>query len=393
MTALGTSCSQSTSGPPVKPRRDRYVDTMNARHALRSWLIIVTAIPALLAAAKHRGISHQLFVELEELSRIVDIAYCVGNPGLGIGKPFSCWGRCDEFPNFELVTTFSSGHLNGDSCGYIALAHEPSRRLIVSFRGSYSLANIIADLSTAPSAYVPWPGSPGAAECANCSIHSGFAQAWNVTSSLITSYIQELRMQYPGYQLVLVGHSLGGAVAGLAGLDFEARGWEPTITTFGEPRIGNIGFVSYLDSRFGLATNMTTETARYRRVTHAGDPVPVLPFEEWGYRSHAGEIHISKARLYPEPHDVWHCIGDRDPDCIADEDTSVLSSGYDSASRGQQLLPDMSTQKRAHLWELVSRHRDYFWRLGLCFPGSDPGNWVGHPYPSVRHGDCIIDCH
>ena len=50
-----------------------------------------------------RNISTTLFAELEELSRVVDIAYCVGAAGIGIQKPFTCLGRCAEFPNFELV--------------------------------------------------------------------------------------------------------------------------------------------------------------------------------------------------------------------------------------------------------------------------------------------------
>ena len=47
-------------------------------------------------------ISPTLFRELEELSRIVDISYCVGVAG--ISKPFQCASRCDEFEGFELVT-------------------------------------------------------------------------------------------------------------------------------------------------------------------------------------------------------------------------------------------------------------------------------------------------
>lgn len=50
------------------------------------------------------SISVELFAELEELSRIVDISYCVGTAGLGIQKPFSCASRCGEFESFELVT-------------------------------------------------------------------------------------------------------------------------------------------------------------------------------------------------------------------------------------------------------------------------------------------------
>lgn len=43
----------------------------------------------------------RLFEQLEEASRIADIAYCV--PAPGIYKPFQCAGRCREFQGFELV--------------------------------------------------------------------------------------------------------------------------------------------------------------------------------------------------------------------------------------------------------------------------------------------------
>lgn len=51
-----------------------------------------------------RGVSKELFADLEELSRIVDISYCVGLTGTGIQKPFECLSRCHEFGGFELVT-------------------------------------------------------------------------------------------------------------------------------------------------------------------------------------------------------------------------------------------------------------------------------------------------
>jgi hypothetical protein len=52
----------------------------------------------------NRNISVELFADLEELSRIVDISYCVGATGTGIQKPFLCASRCQDFPHFELVT-------------------------------------------------------------------------------------------------------------------------------------------------------------------------------------------------------------------------------------------------------------------------------------------------
>jgi hypothetical protein len=46
-----------------------------------------------------------------------------------------------------------------DSCGYIALDHG-KHRIVIAFRGTYSIANTIVDLSTIPQEYVPYPGDP-----------------------------------------------------------------------------------------------------------------------------------------------------------------------------------------------------------------------------------------
>ena len=54
-----------------------------------------------LLSAPDRNISIDLFDDLEELSRIVDISYCVGTTG--IRKPFQCASRCQDFDGFQLV--------------------------------------------------------------------------------------------------------------------------------------------------------------------------------------------------------------------------------------------------------------------------------------------------
>jgi hypothetical protein len=48
-----------------------------------------------------RNVSIALFAELEELARLVDIAYCVGISG--IRPPFECVSRCGDFPGYELI--------------------------------------------------------------------------------------------------------------------------------------------------------------------------------------------------------------------------------------------------------------------------------------------------
>ena len=372
---------------------------------------ITEQLPLLHHGSTGRNVSIQLFAELEELARVVDISYCVGLTSFGIIKPFRCLSRCADFPSFDLVTTWNTGPLLSDSSGYIALDHG-KERLIVAFRGTYSIANTVVDLSTIPQEYVPYPGgdddgsgvdqdlldsdSGGASapKCSNCTVHMGFERAWRNTHARILPDLQQQIYLYPHYQLHLVGHSLGGAVAALAGLDLLARGWNPTVTTFGEPRIGNSGLVSYIDERFILInqdedTDIDAEQLKYRRVTHVDDPVPLLPLGEWGYAMHAGEIFISKSNLSPDVQDVQHCVDDNDLACIAGQDSAVpeevseASRQGSSALKKRDLLASVRDEvsdvinepwgipSRYKLWQLFFAHRDYFWRLGLCVPGGD----------------------
>jgi hypothetical protein len=365
-------------------------------------------------ATLNTNISAELFNDLEELSRIVDISYCVGVTGMGIQKPFLCASRCQDFDSFELVTTWNTGPFMSDSCGYVVLSHPPAPpRIIIAFRGTYSVANTIIDLSTVPQEYIPYPGdgdedeaednqgmrkraiSPEKAECTNCTVHAGFMQSWRHTRPYILPHLKELVRQYPDYQMTLVGHSLGGAVAALASLDFEAPGWKTQVTTFGEPRIGNQGLMQYIDAAFSNSSSSNI-TGRYRRVTHVDDPVPLLPLTEWGYQMHAGEVYISKPDLSPEVKDLRYCEGDQDPNCIAGAETQQERPHVPNIEQGADIeaFKDwwndtkglLTVSARFRIWQLFFAHRDYFWRLGLCLPGGDPKDWYRR-YPHDDEGE------
>jgi pimeloyl-ACP methyl ester carboxylesterase len=382
------------------------------------------------AASPHEPISLQLFYELEELSRIVDIAYCVGTTG--ISEPFSCASRCSEFPSLELVSTFNTGPLMSDSCGYVALDHgtgpNARGRILVAFRGTYSITNTIVDLSTVPQEYVPYPGnstksshgprrgfldwmyalvSPTAEipltsdrECMNCSVHTGFWTSWQNTRPFVLPHLERLRKDFPAYELHIVGHSLGGAVAALAALELKARGWTTTVTTFGEPRVGNAGLRDFINQVFELVDDEgrpQLREGRFRRVTHYNDPVPLLPLEEWGYVPHAGEVYIAKGKLQPSPSDVFLCLGNEDPECLAasanstawfsaadldDIETADVPSDEDIDDDMLHARWGLSIPARYRIWQLFFAHRDYFWRLGLCVPGGDPFDWGRDRYGS-----------
>lgn len=374
------------------------------------WTVFASALPAQLRA-NNKEISQHTFESLEELARIVDISYCVGTSG--IQKPFKCLSRCSDFEGFELVTTWNTGPLLSDSCGYIAVSNPPhQKRVIVAFRGTYSIANTIADLSTNPAEYAPFPSDSDndsvctsvephndkqpllpqllkqsekralpEAECPNCTVHAGFMTSWRNTRCTIVPHVEKALKENPDYELVLVGHSLGGAVAALAALEFQARGWTPQVTTFGEPRIGNMALNHFIDERFKLNTTGPEESL-YRRVTHANDPVPLLPLEEWGYRMHAGEIYISKPSLPPARADIHYCEGDEDNSCIAEgvSTPNEIDTDVEDEFEVSGVKAMWGIGQRYRLWELFFAHRDYFWRLGLCVPGGDPWDWSRSKY-------------
>ena len=264
------------------------------------------------------------------------------------------------------------------------------------------------DLSAQLQPYVPYPGGKDdRKKCTNCTVHAGFLSSWHNARGIVLPHLSAARKRYADYDLVLVGHSLGGAVAALAGLEMRLStqlGWKPQVTTFGEPRIGNAAFVDFLGRVFELdqihpSTNSDDnnnknkspdQNLQFRRVTHIDDPVPLLPMEELGYKMHAGEIYISKRNLPPSVSDIHLCDGDQDPRCIAasearlpnedskstHETTPIMDSSAChvctgprssfSGSNAQSVIPSR------YRWEILFAHRDYFYRLGFCVPGGDP---------------------
>lgn len=98
--------------------------------------------------------------------------------------------------------------------GFVALDNV-RQEIVVAFRGSDSTRNWIADFIFA---LVPFT------ECAGCYVHTGFLTSWEDVKSSALAIVEAAYLQYPGYTLVLTGHSLGAAVATLAAVDFRVAG-------------------------------------------------------------------------------------------------------------------------------------------------------------------------
>ncbi|KAK7303149.1 hypothetical protein RJT34_14050 [Clitoria ternatea] len=148
---------------------------------------------------------------------------------------------------------------------FVGVAEDP-HAIIIAFRGTnaLSLQNWIEDLYWKQHD-IDYPGMDDAR------VHRGFYTAYHNTTirPAILDAVARAKSFYGDIQIILTGHSMGGAMAAFCGLDLTVNLHEKDVQvmTFGQPRIGNVAFAS-------LYSELIPKTIR---VTHNHDMVPHLP--------------------------------------------------------------------------------------------------------------------
>ncbi|GAA5795377.1 lipase prepro protein [Helicostylum pulchrum] len=183
---------------------------------------------------------------------------------------WSCKNCLEYIPDGQLLTTF--GSILSDTSGLV-IRSDAQKTIHLVFRGTNSIRQSIVDLIFIQKDYPPVPGAK---------IHSGFYDSYKENLDQYFSLVQEQLTEHPDYNIVISGHSLGGAQALLAGLNLYQRDERVTpdnlkIYTVGGPRVGNPEFAHYVSS-----TNIPFFRSVGRR-----DIVPHLPPQILGYL-HAG---------------------------------------------------------------------------------------------------------
>ncbi|RKP14084.1 Alpha/Beta hydrolase protein, partial [Piptocephalis cylindrospora] len=126
--------------------------------------------------------------------------------------------------------------------GFVAY-HEQQERIIVSFRGTYSPRQALTDLKMHQTPFPPALAQKG-------KVHSGFYLNYELVREDILREVASLRLRFPHYRILVIGHSLGGALAALMATALYEQDPEAIIYTFsyGAPRLGNVGLAKYIDS-------------------------------------------------------------------------------------------------------------------------------------------------
>ncbi|KAJ5246253.1 mono and diacylglycerol lipase precursor [Penicillium chermesinum] len=293
-------------------------------------LFAVTAIgSAIPSSLRTRDIPAGELTQFKFWVQYAAAAYCEVNYAGQAGSELKCAvGNCPqvEASGATILYDFSNSTLT-DTSGFVA-RDDTNKAIILSIRGSYSVRNWISDVE------FPYT-DPGL--CEGCEAEFGFWNSWDVVREPVTQIIHEAVAAHPDYELFVVGHSLGAAVATLAAADLRIHGHlEATLYAFAAPRVANLA----------LAKVITAQGKNYR-FTHTKDPVPKLPLLSMGY------VHVS-----PE---YWITSGNNVT--VTTADVKVLDGEVNFDGNTGTGFPSLSD---------FDDHHWYFEKADACIPPGTP---------------------
>jgi len=188
---------------------------------------------------------------------------------------------CTAQPSLKVTSIHSRIH---DGHGFVAF-DESTDTTYLAFTGTDPLAlqDWFDDLNFFPE---PFP------DCEGCWVDRGFYHTYLELRDQVLAILAAYHREYPTPVLHLTGHSLGGALAVFAALELiHTLGLRvSTLYTFGQPRIGNVPFQTFLQA------SLEASSCAHFRVTHSRDPVPHLPpsippTHSYGFRHEPQEVY------------------------------------------------------------------------------------------------------
>ncbi|EJD01881.1 alpha/beta-hydrolase [Fomitiporia mediterranea MF3/22] len=273
-------------------------------------------------------VSNTLQNEISKIGQFAEVAYGAYDANL-------VWRYLEElskpdFP-FELHDALRSAKLMhvlrgrySDVQGLIAL-REKEKQLVVAFSGTCNISQALHDINALRSKYSPCRKS----RFGMVKVHAGF---WRLYRGIRRTTLENLQnclqlcseKELPIEEIVVTGHSLGGALAllfimdllnedfyskYLAGKKLLREGWRVSLVIFGAPRVGNAAFAElYRDSTARFREKHGEDQLCEYSVKAYNDGVTALPSLGLGYR-HAliSVLYLYRGCLYHTPASEYEC--------------------------------------------------------------------------------------
>lgn len=176
------------------------------------------------------------------------------------------------------------------------------------------------------------------------SVHRGFYNGYHAVHDQLMGFLHQTKAQHK--KVWIAGHSLGGALALIAGAELHKEVPIAGIHTVGQPRVGNNAFLDFYDATFG---------DRYIRIVNNKDVVPRVP-----------PVYGHTGKLY------WF-----------DQDGDLKQVGRTRADDGTQLdSPEPPPLSEAEFAELQEQMR------GAQATRGHFSNLVSKAIPGVSDHDC-----
>uniref|UniRef100_A0AC35GDI2 Fungal lipase-like domain-containing protein n=1 Tax=Panagrolaimus sp. PS1159 TaxID=55785 RepID=A0AC35GDI2_9BILA len=193
----------------------------------------------------------------------------------------ACLHTVDKNSEIHRQISYKCDALDDTCAGYTAVLHT-EQMIVISFRGTNSKEQLVPEAWDYDD-FQPFLGGKVALY-----FYRGFYDIW--INGTMKDSVNTLKNKYPKYDIYVLGHSLGGAMAALAAVTIVTTNIKPLenvhVYTFGQPRTGNEDFANAFN-------NLGIETYR---IVHDRDPVPHAPpldtfLNKYGdYYHHGAEV-------------------------------------------------------------------------------------------------------
>jgi len=204
---------------------------------------------------------------IEKFSKLAKAAYDVDDEAHGPGhiKMMKNW-ECELCKSSGLVPDKKpvSVLANHDSSTHTYITSFKSiNAIVVAFKGTDDKTDIYDDIVAIP---IDGPSEMGG------HVHKGFSDSFEAGRSFVISEVDKLVSAHKDYDIVVTGHSLGGAIATIAAgvLSTKYPNRHVRLITYCQPRVGGTKFAKAMYNKKNL-TGM--------RYVHYNDPVPHAPFQ------------------------------------------------------------------------------------------------------------------